>query len=197
MEDCKFRYDNQNKWLLQGMTLNVSYRSRITIIGKNGAGKSTLLKLLCGELSVNKGEMHTHPNLKIAYIAQHHIEQLASYLESTPVEYFMQHHKAKDAQEARKFLRDFGLVGPWALQQIGMSGGQKARLGFATTTQDYTESHTTTVGRPEYSRRCCPRLTQHSIVSAHTQRTVRFPVMRLRFLCSTNATVVLVPTNWV
>ena len=137
MEDCKFRYGGQEEWLLQDVTLNVSYGSRIAIVGKNGAGKSTLLKILCGELPVNGGEFHRHPNLKIAYIAQHHIEQLGQHLEATPVQYFLEQHKAKDEQEARKFLGDFGLVGALALQKIGtLSGGQKARLAFATVMSD-------------------------------------------------------------
>ncbi|CAB9499678.1 [NU+] prion formation protein 1 [Seminavis robusta] len=133
MEDCRFRYDGTDDWLLEDMSLNLSYGSRVAIVGKNGAGKSTLLKLMCGELTVNKGEFHSHPNLRIAHIAQHHIEQLGDYLESTPVEYFLQQHHAKNEQEARQFLGGFGLVGPLALQRIGtLSGGQKARLAFAT-----------------------------------------------------------------
>lgn len=134
MEDCRFRYDDDApSWLLKDMTLNVSVGSRIAVIGKNGAGKSTLVKLLCGELSVKGGAFHAHQNLKIAHIAQHHIEHLGAHLERTPVEYFMIRHGAKSEHEARQFLGGFGLVGPLALQLIGtLSGGQKARLAFAT-----------------------------------------------------------------
>ena len=149
MEDCRFRYDGmeEDEWLLQDMSLNVSYVSRIAIVGKNGAGKSTLLKLLCGELTVNSGEFHSHPNLKVAHIAQHHIEHLGSFLECTPVDYFMQQHHAKSEQEARQFLGGFGLVGPLALQLIGtLSGGQKARLAFATVM--YTQPHVLILDEP-------------------------------------------------
>jgi len=134
MEDCRFRYDDDaTSWLLKDMTLNVSVGSRIAIIGKNGAGKSTLVKLLCGELSTKGGMFHAHQSMKIAHIAQHHIEQLGAYLEQTPVEYFMLRHGSKSEHEARQFLGGFGLVGPLALQLIGtLSGGQKARLAFAT-----------------------------------------------------------------
>mmetsp|Transcript_91881 Transcript_91881/g.137623 ORF Transcript_91881/g.137623 Transcript_91881/m.137623 type:complete len:139 (+) Transcript_91881:2-418(+) len=45
----------------------------------------------------------------------------------------MQQGKAKDEQEARQILGGFGIVGPLALHLIGtLSGGQKARLAFAT-----------------------------------------------------------------
>ena len=141
MEGCRFRYpqpsgvdcSNSHKWLLEDMTLNVYEKSRVAIVGKNGAGKSTLLKIMCGELDVNGGEYYRHPNLKVAHISQHHIEQLADYLLCTPVEYFRQHLGVKDDQEVRQFLGRFGLVGSLALQPIGtLSGGQKARLAFAT-----------------------------------------------------------------
>lgn len=151
MEDCCFRYDTTEDkaapWLLQDLSLNVSYGSRIAIVGKNGAGKSTLLNLMSGNLTVNSGEFHSHPNLKVAHIAQHHIEHLGSYLEMSPVDYFMQQQKAKDEQEARHFLGGFGLVGPLALQQIGtLSGGQKARLAFATVLSE--EPHVLILDEP-------------------------------------------------
>ena len=133
MDACKFRYDESKDWLLEDITLNVSYGSRIAIVGKNGAGKSTLLNILSGNLTVNGGEFYSHPNVKVAHISQHHIEHLGSYLHMTPVEYFLQQHHAKNEQEARQFLGSFGLVGQLALQKIGtLSGGQKARLAFAT-----------------------------------------------------------------
>jgi len=133
MDDCKFKYDGMDRWLLRDMTLHVSKNSRIAIVGRNGAGKSTLLQMLSGELQVSGGKFHRHPALKVAHIAQHHIEHLASYLEIRPVDYFLQQHQAKNEQEARQFLGQFGLVGSLALQKIGtLSGGQKARLAFAT-----------------------------------------------------------------
>lgn len=136
MDECKFRYDDKDttsSWLLDNMTLNVSVGSRIAIIGKNGAGKSTLVKLLCNELSTKGGIFRKDKNIKIAHIAQHHIEHLGQYLECTPIEYFLTVHDAKNEHEIRSFLGRFGLVGSLALQMIGtLSGGQKARLAFAT-----------------------------------------------------------------
>ena len=148
MEDGRFRYNPEDDdWLLQDLSLNISNNSRIAMVGKNGAGKSTLLKLLCGELPLNSGEFHVHPNMRIAHIAQHHIEHLGDFLESTPVDYFMKQHHAKSEHEARQFLGGFGLVGPLALQLIGtLSGGQKARLAFATVM--YTEPHLLILDEP-------------------------------------------------
>lgn len=46
-------------------------------VGPNGAGKSTLIKLLTGETLPDSGRVEKHPNLRVAYVAQHafhHIE---------------------------------------------------------------------------------------------------------------------------
>lgn len=159
MENCRFRYGTaaESAWLLQDISLGVSFGSRIAIVGENGAGKSSLVKLLCGELSVDgggggsgdggsSGTFHSHPNLKVAHIAQHHIEHLGAFLEMTPVDYFMQQHQSKNPQEVRQFLGGFGL-GPLALQLIGtLSGGQKARLAFATVM--YTVPHVLILDEP-------------------------------------------------
>ena len=138
MDDCRFRYDSKNPWLLQDMILGVSVGSRIGILGKNGSGKSTLVNLLCGELSPDpkRGTLKRHAGLKIAHISQHHIEHLGAHLGKSPVEYFRDQQEGNEAtsdHQIRQFLGGFGLVGSLALQPIGsLSGGQKARLAFAT-----------------------------------------------------------------
>lgn len=138
LDDCRFKYDGTNHWLLKDMTLGVSVGSRIGILGKNGSGKSTLVNLLCGDLSPDPklGFLKRHPGLKIAHISQHHIEHLGAHLGKSPVEYF-RNQQGEDGistdHQIRQFLGGFGLVGSLALQPIGsLSGGQKARLAFAT-----------------------------------------------------------------
>jgi len=162
MERAAFGYTPETI-ILQQMTLGVSTGSRIAIVGKNGSGKSTLVKLLVGDLSIDErtfksgagggkgsaqvGKYTRHQNLRTAYIAQHHVEQLAAFLEVTPVQYFMRHHHVRSEQEARQFLGGFGLVGSLALQLIGtLSGGQKARLVFATVM--FTTPHLLVLDEP-------------------------------------------------
>jgi len=138
------------------MTLSVATGSRVAIVGKNGAGKSTLVRLLVEDLAVHAkavrgeklpGKRTNAPGLCVAYIAQHHVEQLAGFLEATPVDYFSKVHGASSEQEARQFLGGFGLVGALALQPIGtLSGGQKARLAFATVM--FTAPHVLVLDEP-------------------------------------------------
>ena len=79
---CKFGYDGSKDWLLEDVTLNISYNSQMAIVEKNGTGKSTLLNILSGNLVVNRGEFYSycHPNVKVAHISQYHIEHLGSYI---------------------------------------------------------------------------------------------------------------------
>ena len=80
---CKFRYDGSKDWLLEDVTLNISYGSRMAIVEKNGASnKSTLRNIFSGNLAVHRGEFYSycHPNVNVAHISQHHIEHLGSYI---------------------------------------------------------------------------------------------------------------------
>ena len=69
------------KNVISNVTLQCSLNSRIAILGANGAGKSTMVKALIGELDVHEGTVWKHPNLRVAYVAQHafhHIEKVRS-----------------------------------------------------------------------------------------------------------------------
>merc|ERR1719440_346113 len=63
--------------------------SRVAVIGVNGAGKSTMIKLLIGEINPNegKGAIVRHPNMRLAYVAQHAFHHIENHLELTPTNY--------------------------------------------------------------------------------------------------------------
>lgn len=69
------------------LLLQVSLSSRVACIGANGAGKSTLIKVLTGETEATEGTVWKHPNLRIAYVAQHAFHHLEQHLDKTPNEY--------------------------------------------------------------------------------------------------------------
>lgn len=71
------------------VSIQCSLASRVAVVGVNGAGKSTLVKLMVGELEPDQGTIEKHPNLRVAYVAQHAFAHIEDHLEKTPVEYLM------------------------------------------------------------------------------------------------------------
>merc|ERR1719506_1146483 len=63
--------------------------SRVAVIGVNGAGKSTMIKLMVGELEPNEdgAKIYRHPNMRLAYVAQHAFHHIENHLDKTPVNY--------------------------------------------------------------------------------------------------------------
>merc|ERR1719271_1076467 len=91
MVDCSFCYPTRKVNTLNNISIQVSMASRVAVIGVNGAGKSTMIKLLIGEISPNegegKGEIVRHPNMRLAYVAQHAFHHIENPLDLTPVNY--------------------------------------------------------------------------------------------------------------
>jgi len=59
-----------HRTLLDSVSLGVSDRDRIGIVGRNGAGKSTLLGLLAGTVQPDTGRVARTSGLRIGYLAQ-------------------------------------------------------------------------------------------------------------------------------
>ncbi|KQT51034.1 glycosyl transferase family 1 [Aureimonas sp. Leaf454] len=121
------------KPILSNLTLRIDTDDRIALLGANGNGKSTFAKLLAERLTAQSGEVTRAPGLKIAFFAQHQIDDLR------PAESAVQHVRRlmPDAPEARVRSRvaRMGL----ATEKMdtpadALSGGEKARLlmGLAT-----------------------------------------------------------------
>ena len=91
MSDCSFKYPTRDVNTLNNISVQVSMASRVAVIGVNGAGKSTMIKLLIGELTPNegqgKGSVVKHPNMRLAYVAQHAFHHIENHLDLTPVNY--------------------------------------------------------------------------------------------------------------
>ena len=124
----------ETKRVVKDMSFGVYMDSRIALVGANGTGKSTIMKLMSGEIKPDTGSVKGSHHLRVVKYDQHAEEKLD--LEATCVEW-LQRNAPQDFSggepECRKFLGKFGLSGQLALQKIGtLSGGQKARLVFAT-----------------------------------------------------------------
>ncbi len=113
--------------VLRGLNLRVDGDDRIGLLGRNGEGKSTLAKLLEGRLGPLSGHVRRHKKLKVAFFAQHQIEEL------NPKESAYDHVLAlmpdNTEAERRSRLAQFGLGADKADTPAGdLSGGEKARL---------------------------------------------------------------------
>lgn len=100
MTNINYTYPGTEKQVLKDVSVVCSLSSRVGCIGPNGAGKSTLIKILTGELAPNSGTVWRHPNVRIAYVAQHAFHHLEDHLDKTPSEYIQWRFATGDDKEA-------------------------------------------------------------------------------------------------
>jgi len=122
-----------NKPVLHNLSLRIDDDDRIALLGSNGNGKSTLVKLISARLAAEQGTVTRAPRMKIAYFAQHQLDELK------PLDSVYQHLRElmPDAAESkvRAAAGGIGFSGQRADTAVGkLSGGEKARLmlGLAT-----------------------------------------------------------------
>ena len=88
-KDIYFQYPVAPHPQLIDVSIQCSLASRVAVVGVNGAGKSTLVKVMVGELEPDQGIVERHPNLRVAYVAQHAFAHIEDHLDKTPIEYIM------------------------------------------------------------------------------------------------------------
>ncbi|CAM9413916.1 unnamed protein product [Ectocarpus sp. 4 AP-2014] len=87
MKDCSFQYPGSARPQIQSASLKLCLASRVGVTGVNGAGKTTLIKMVVRETEPQSGEVWSHHNLRIAYMAQHSLHHVEQHLEKSPVQY--------------------------------------------------------------------------------------------------------------
>merc|ERR1711966_260030 len=113
-----FQYPTRDTPTITDVELQASRVSRVAVIGANGAGKSTAIKVLLGELKATKGEVYRHPELRLAYVAQHAFQHLEKHLRETPTQYILQRFAGNDDQEAIDFKANNDQVKPEEVKQF-------------------------------------------------------------------------------
>jgi elongation factor 3 len=98
-QGISFKYPNTDRMIFNNATLFCNLSSRIAIMGPNGAGKSTLVKMLMGELEPTQGTIWRHPNLRIAYVAQHAFHHIEQHLDKTPMQYMQWRYATGEDRE--------------------------------------------------------------------------------------------------
>ncbi|KAF9331141.1 translational elongation factor EF-1 alpha [Podila minutissima] len=104
--NISFTYPGNTVPTIRNMSAQVSLNSRVAVVGPNGAGKSTLIKVLTGETIPQVGEVIKHPNLRVAYVAQHAFHHVEMHLTKTPNEYIRWRYQyGEDRELASKATR--------------------------------------------------------------------------------------------
>jgi ATP-binding cassette subfamily F protein 3 len=119
--------------VLKNLTLRIDNDDRIALLGANGNGKSTLVKLIAARLEPVTGRVTRAPRLKIAYFAQHQLDELDA--DATVYDHVRRLMPNAPEAEVRGRAGAIGFSADGADKQVGsLSGGEKARLmlGLAT-----------------------------------------------------------------
>eukprot|EP00928_Gymnodinium_smaydae_P049010 TRINITY_DN32852_c0_g1_i1.p1 TRINITY_DN32852_c0_g1~~TRINITY_DN32852_c0_g1_i1.p1 ORF type:complete len:704 (-),score=104.98 TRINITY_DN32852_c0_g1_i1:146-2224(-) len=128
LQDVTFRYSEDKPAVLSSATVALSMESRIGILGQNGAGKSTLLALLSDRLKPSSGEMWSHQNLRLSYVAQHHLVHLGQCMNRTPVEYMQERFRQGfDAEVPQKEARKLTPSEEADRKRLGIQFGKKSK----------------------------------------------------------------------
>jgi elongation factor 3 len=129
MENVDFCYPGASQNTLTNVNLKLTLSSRIAILGANGAGKTTLVKMIVGETQpTNLGvcKFYSHPNLRVAYVAQHAFYHVEEHINDSPVSYIQWRFKDgwdkekiesegyRIGEEEQKLIDDFQLEGIWS-----------------------------------------------------------------------------------
>lgn len=100
MHQASFSYNGCAPYTINDASVYLSLSSRVGCIGPNGAGKSTLIKMLTGEIEPTLGSIWRHPNLRIAYVAQHAFHHIEQHLDKTANEYIRWRYATGEDREA-------------------------------------------------------------------------------------------------
>lgn len=115
------------KPVLKNLNLRIDKDDRIALLGANGNGKSTFAKFLAGKLQPQSGTAIFAPHLKIAFFAQHQMEEL--HPEETPIEHFRRLLPQEPEAKLRARIARTGLSREkMQTKAQNLSGGEKARL---------------------------------------------------------------------
>ncbi len=126
-------YDD--KTVLKNISGTIMNDDRIAIVGANGNGKTTFAKFLAGELKQKKGIRTECSKLKIGFYKQDLFEKFD--VQKSAYEHLQALLPSVADRQIRSHLGRFGFSGDKVYQKIReLSGGERARLVFASLTVD-------------------------------------------------------------
>jgi len=156
MENVDFKYPGAEHNQLTGVNLKMSLSSRVVILGANGAGKTTLLKMIVGETIPSNpglGRFYVHPNLRIAYVAQHAFSHVERHMEESPVAYLQ--WRFKDGFDKEKLESEAYRITPEeqeAIDAFSLEGIWSRRLRAGKLEYEVKKKHVPEKDNKYYSR---------------------------------------------
>ncbi|PCJ81591.1 MAG: glycosyl transferase family 1 [Hyphomicrobiales bacterium] len=121
--------------VLKNISQRIDDDDRIGLLGQNGNGKSTFAKLLAGRLQADDGEITRAPKLKIAYFAQHQLDELIP--SQSAFEHVRPLMPKVHESKVRARVAQMGLGADKMDTKVEqLSGGEKARLMLGLATFD-------------------------------------------------------------
>ncbi|MDE1172567.1 MAG: ABC-F family ATP-binding cassette domain-containing protein [Parvibaculaceae bacterium] len=144
LEHASVAYD-EGKPILHDLDLRIDHDDRIALLGANGNGKSTFAKLISDRLAPSAGEIFRSKKLRIAYFAQHQLDELNKG--ESPYDHFRELMPDATVAQVRARAGSYGFGADKADTKVEkLSGGEKARLLFALAT--YTKPHVIILDEP-------------------------------------------------
>lgn len=142
MKKISFKYENDSKYIIKDLNLNLERGKKYLVIGNSGVGKSTLLKILMGfiefdgQLLINKCDLNQYNKhsyySRIAYVSQspyvfnrtirENVDLLNSYSDCQVIEALMQVKLNHFTTKLDKLITE---------DVLQVSGGEKQRLALA------------------------------------------------------------------
>jgi len=129
MMRISYQYPSAPKPTITGISVQCSLNSRVAVLGPNGAGKSTLIKVLTGEVEPTAGDVWKHPNMRVAYVAQHAFHHIEQHLDKTPNEYIRwRFQNGEDRELAAKITRQLTPEEEKRLENPIVIDGEKRKI---------------------------------------------------------------------
>ncbi|MBY0354700.1 MAG: ATP-binding cassette domain-containing protein, partial [Rickettsiales bacterium] len=118
------------KPLFAGLTLHITERDKICLVGKNGAGKTTLMRLITENLELDAGKRYVYPGLTIGYL-----EQSVSFIPTqTVTDFVLNGLPVEERSEDMRYRADMVMTPldiDGTAQMNTLSGGQLRRAALA------------------------------------------------------------------
>ncbi|ASK61235.1 multidrug ABC transporter ATP-binding protein [Virgibacillus phasianinus] len=129
IHDLAFRYEDDERYLFEGMNLHINRGDSIALVGPNGIGKTTLLKIITRKFQPSKGSIQLGTNVEIGYYDQ---EQTNLSPNKTVLQELWDTYPNEKEKDIRTVLGNFLFSGDDVLKPVSaLSGGEKARLSLA------------------------------------------------------------------